>query len=125
MGGHKLFNFKNNNQRNYEIAYSLYKINDTKDYRPKFKNIVDFAKDRLGYGQAMTYKMLAVGDKFIFYDKERQIYKNIFDAEYGISQLIQMTGYKTEHLMLLHAQYIISPKMTVKKLQETLKQKLK
>jgi hypothetical protein len=125
MVDHKLFNFKNNNQRKYEIAYSLYKINDTKDYRPKFKNIVDFAKERLGYEQAMTYKMLAAGDKFIYYDSERHIYKNIFGAGYSISQLIQMTGYKIERLMLLHVQYIISPEMTVKKLKETLKQKLK
>lgn len=124
MGGHDLINFRDMNQRNYEIAYSLFKINDTQNYRPDYENIVDFAKEKLGYKQAMTYKMLAVGKKFIYYDSERHEYVNIFNADYSISQLIQMTGYNVDDLMMLHIQFIISPEMTVKDLKETLKNKL-
>lgn len=124
MGGSDLFDFKNNNQRNYEIAYSLYKINDTKKYRPNYKNIVDFAKEKLGYKQAMTYKMLAVGQKFIYYDDGCHEYKNIFDASYSISQLIQMTRYHVDDLMLLHVQHIITPEMNVKEIKRVLKNKI-
>lgn len=125
-GQNLLLDYKNNNQRNYEIAYSLYKINDTKKYKPEFKNIVGFAKKMLGYGQAMTYKMLAVGEKFIFVENDGgcQNYKNIFDADYNISQLIEMTKYKINDLMLLHVRNIISDDMKVKVIRKILKKQL-
>lgn len=125
-GQNLLLDYKNNNQRNYEIAYSLYKINDTKKYKPEFKNIVGFAEKMLGYGQAMTYKMLAVGEKFIFVENDDgcQTYKNIFDADYNISQLIEMTKYKVNDLMLLHVRNIISDDMKVKVIRKILKKQL-
>lgn len=124
MGGTDLLNMSDNNQRNYKIAVSLYEINKDKKYKPDYKNIVEFSKDILGYKQAMTYKMVVVGQKFIYRDNDGQI-KNIFDSPYNISQLIQMTGFKVDDLMLLHVRNLISPDLTVKELNEVLQNKLK
>lgn len=124
MGGTDLLNMSDNNQRNYKIAVSLYEINKDKKYKPDYKNIVEFSKDILGYKQAMTYKMVVVGQKFIYRDNDGQI-KNIFDSPYNISQLIQMTGFKVDDLMLLHVRNLISPDLTVKELNKVLQNKLK
>lgn len=124
MGGTDLLNMSDNNQRNYKIAVSLYEINKDKKYKPDYKNIVEFSKDILGYKQAMTYKMVMVGQKFIYRDNDGQI-KNIFDSPYNISQLIQMTGFKVDDLMLLHVRNLISPDLTVKELNKVLQNKLK
>lgn len=124
MGGTDLINMSDNNQRNYKIAVNLYEINKDKKYKPDYKNIVEFSKDILGYKQAMTYKMVVVGQKFIYRDSDGQI-KNIFDSPYNISQLIQMTGFKVDDLMLLHVRNLISPDLTVKELNKVLQNKLK
>lgn len=119
----KLMNATKRNM--YEIAARLVVIRDEKLYEEDgFESVHDYASRCFGYKQNMTYKMLVTAEKFIEKSPDNKRYISILthtDADYTVSQLMELNSLEADTAKQLDTSGTISPDMTTKQIREVVK----
>lgn len=89
-----------------------------------FKDAFDYAEKLFGYKKNMVYKLTTAAEKFIEQSPQGKGYVSILthdDADYTVSQLIELNTLEPETAAELDKKEIISPDMTTKEIREVVK----
>lgn len=109
----------------FEISARLLVIRNEKLFVDDgFKDVFDYAEKLFGYKKNMVYKLTTAAEKFIEQSPEGKGYVSILihdNADYTVSQLIELNGIEPETAVKLDKQEIISPDMTTKEIREVVK----
>lgn len=89
-----------------------------------FKDVFDYAEKLFGYKKNMVYKLTTAAEKFIEQSPQGKGYVSILthdDADYTVSQLIELNAIEPDTAVKLDELEVISPKMTTKEIREVVK----
>lgn len=89
-----------------------------------FKDVFDYAEKMFGYKKNMVYKLTTAAEKFIEANPQGKGYVSILthnDADYTVSQLIELNSLEPDTAVELDKKSIISPDMSTKEIREKVK----
>ena len=89
-----------------------------------FKDVFDYAEKMFGYKKNMVYKLTTAAEKFIEANPQGKGYVSILthnDADYTVSQLIELNSLEPDTAVELDKKAIISPDMSTKEIREKVK----
>lgn len=89
-----------------------------------FKDVFDYAEKLFGYKKNMVYKLTTAAEKFIEQSPQGKGYVSILthdNADYTVSQLIELNTLEPDTAVDLDKKEIISPDMTTKEIREVVK----
>lgn len=89
-----------------------------------FKDVFDYAEKMFNYKKNMVYKLTTAAEKFIEASPEGKGYVSILtheNADYTVSQLIELNSLEPTTAVELDKKEIISPDMTTKEIREVVK----
>lgn len=89
-----------------------------------FKDVFDYAEKLFGYKKNMVYKLTTAAEKFIEQSPQGKGYVSILthdDADYTVSQLIELNAIEPDTAVKLDELEVISPSMTTKEIREVVK----
>ena len=89
-----------------------------------FKNVFDYAERLFGYKKNMVYKLTTAAEKFIEQSPQGKGYVSILthdDADYTVSQLIELNTIEPDTAVKLDELQVITPQMTTKEIREVVK----
>lgn len=89
-----------------------------------FKDVFDYAERLFGYKKNMVYKLTTAAEKFIEQSPQGKGYVSILthdDADYTVSQLIELNAIEPDTAVKLDELEVISPSMTTKEIREVVK----
>lgn len=89
-----------------------------------FKDVFDYAEKLFGYKKNMVYKLTTAAEKFIEANPQGKGYVSILthdNADYTVSQLIELNSLEPDTAVELDKKNIISPDMSTKEIREKVK----
>lgn len=89
-----------------------------------FKDVFDYAEKLFGYKKNMVYKLTTAAEKFIEQSPQGKGYVSILthdDADYTVSQLIELNAIEPDTAVRLDELEVITPQMTTKEIREVVK----
>ena len=89
-----------------------------------FKDVFDYAEKLFGYKKNMVYKLTTAAEKFIEQSPQGKGYVSILthdNADYTVSQLIELNSLEPDTAVELDKKEVISPDMTTKEIREVVK----
>ncbi|MGN0014175.1 MAG: hypothetical protein ACI37T_02015 [Candidatus Gastranaerophilaceae bacterium] len=89
-----------------------------------FKDVFDYAEQLFGYKKNMVYKLTTAAEKFIEASPTGKGYVSILthdNADYTVSQLIELNSLEPDTAVELDQQKYISPTMSTKEIREVVK----
>ena len=89
-----------------------------------FKDVFDYAEKMFGYKKNMVYKLTTAAEKFIEANPQGKGYVSILthdNADYTVSQLIELNSLEPDTAVELDKKNIISPDMSTKEIREKVK----
>lgn len=109
-----------------EIAVRLREIKENALFeKDGYKDVFEYADKVLGYKKNTVYKMINVADKFIEKTPDGKSYASIIaheDADYTVSQLIELGSLTREEAVELNTKLKIDPTMSAKDIREVVKE---
>lgn len=109
-----------------EIAVRLKDIKENALFeKDGYKDVFEYAEKVLGYKKNTVYKMVTVADKFIEKTEDGKSYISIIahkDADYTVSQLIELGSLTREEAVELNTKLKIDPTMSAKDIREVVKE---
>lgn len=109
-----------------EIAVRLKDIKENALFeKDGYKDVFEYADKVLGYKKNTVYKMVTVADKFIVKTEDGKSYISVIahkDADYTVSQLIELGTLSREEAIELNTKLKIDPTMSAKDIREVVKE---
>lgn len=109
----------------FEISARLLVIrNESLFEEDGFRDVFDYAERLFGYKKNMVYKLTTAAEKFIEQSPQGKGYVSILthdDADYTVSQLIELNTIEPDTAVRLDELQVITPQMTTKEIREVVK----